>query len=293
MPLAWRMFIITTARVNKLGSGEGIMFGHGSGLVSLVEEPNLVYLPLWHETLAGVEYLKLKASPVYYGYGIPLGDDSPVIPVPGFLGFDTVMIEMRFWLRRIGYQPFCSQIGLNAECPDILAQRLLATVLDVHAATGRKIHLIGHSLGGMLSRSVANQAPDKIASVITLASPITALRVNPFVNQAMAFVRDYVSIRNNRPQVDCFSQSCSCGFPDTIRGGVSPRIPRTAIYTKQDGVVDWQTCRDVDGGVNIEVGGTHVGMIWNPRVYRIIAEHLWKARRRKSKKSKPRASSQP
>lgn len=267
------------------------MFGHGSGLVSLVEEPNLVYLPLWHETLAGIEYLRLKASPVYYGYGVPLGDQSPVIPVPGFLGFDTLMIEMRFWLRRIGYQPFCSQIGLNAECPDILAQRLLATVLDVHANTGRKIHLIGHSLGGMLSRSVANQAPDKIASVITLASPITALRVNPFVNQAMAFVRDYVSIRNDRPQVDCFSQSCACGFPDTIRGGVPAHIPRTALYTKQDGVVDWQTCRDVNVGTNIEVEGTHVGMIWNPQVYRIIAEHLRRARR-KSKKSKSRASSQ-
>jgi triacylglycerol lipase len=255
------------------------MLRRDHGLSALVEEPRLSYLPLWHEAFAGVEYLKLKASPVYYGYGVPLGDRSPVIPVPGFLLNDVVLLEMRCWLGRIGYMPFRSHIGFNAECPEILAQRLLGTVVRVSDATGRRVHLIGHSLGGMLARSVAFYVPDKIASIITLASPIWAIRINPFVDHALAFVRDYVSVRTDRPHVDCFSQTCTCGFPDTLRNGVSSKIPQTMVFSKQDGVVDWRTCVNGSPRMDVEVQGSHIGMPWNPQVYRVIGERLARATR--------------
>src|SRR5437879_3684374 len=127
---------------------------------------------LWTEALFGAEILILHATPVYYGLGVPRGDGSAVVIIPGFLGTDLYLTELHAWLGRIGYRPYFSGIGINAECPNLLIQRRLNQTIDqALAETGRKIHLIGHSLGGVIARSLAGQRPKDVASVITLAAP--------------------------------------------------------------------------------------------------------------------------
>src|SRR5664280_1595056 len=123
---------------------------------------------IWKEALFGAEVLLLHGSPAYYGLGVPHGDGSGVVLVPGFLGTDSYLKQLHSWLARIGYRPYFSGIGLNAECPNLLIQhRLNENIEKALLETERKIHLIGHSLGGVIARSVANQRPDDIASVIT------------------------------------------------------------------------------------------------------------------------------
>ena len=61
--------------------------------------------------------------PVYYGFGVPRGDDSGVVIIPGFLGTDLYLTELHGWLGRIGYRPYFSGIGINADCPNLLIQR--------------------------------------------------------------------------------------------------------------------------------------------------------------------------
>ena len=73
-----------------------------------------VPLPIWQELLVAVEMVCLKVSPVYWGFGIPPGDGSAVVVVPGFMGTDLYLSEFRAWLGRIGYKPYHSKIGLNA-----------------------------------------------------------------------------------------------------------------------------------------------------------------------------------
>src|SRR5437868_5767764 len=127
---------------------------------------------LWTEALFGAEILLLHATPVYYGLGVPHGDGSGVVIIPGFLGTDLYLMELHAWLGRIGYRAYFSGIGINAECPNLLIQRHLNdTIARARAETGRKIHLVGHSLGGVIARSVARQRPKDIASVITLGAP--------------------------------------------------------------------------------------------------------------------------
>ena len=102
----------------------------------------------WTEALFAAEVLLLHATPVYYGMGVPQGDGSGVVIIPGFLGTDLYLMELHGWLRRIGYQPYFSGIGVNADCPNLLIQRHLnETIARARAETGRKIHLVGHRLG--------------------------------------------------------------------------------------------------------------------------------------------------
>jgi hypothetical protein len=48
-------------------------------------------------------------------------------------------------------------------------------------------------------------------------------------------------------------------------------VAQTAIYTRSDGIVDWRYCVTGDPEIDCEVSGTHVGLVFNPAVYRILA----------------------
>jgi len=103
--------------------------------------------------------------PVYYGFGVPRGDDSGVVIIPGFLGTDLYLTELHGWLGRIGYRPYFSGIGINADCPNLLIQRHVSETIErALDETGRKIHLIGHSLGGVIARSIAGARPKDVGS---------------------------------------------------------------------------------------------------------------------------------
>jgi hypothetical protein len=48
----------------------------------------------------------------------------------------------------------------------------------------------------------------------------------------------------------------------------------TAIYTCQDGVVDWRYCITGNAANDFEVSGTHIGLAFNASVYTIVAKRL-------------------
>jgi hypothetical protein len=238
-------------------------------------------ISIWKEALCGAELLLLHASPVCYGLGIPHGDGSAVILIPGFLGTDVYLSQLHSWLRRIGYRPYVSGIGLNAECPNLLIQRRLNETIDkALQETGRKIHIIGHSLGGIIGRSVAGLRPGDIASVITLASPFRGTVVHQSVLRAAEAVRKRILLEHGAGVLpDCYTARCTCDFLRCLRCEMPGCVQETAIYTLDDGVVDWQYCLTGKPEVDFEVPGTHMGLVFNASVYTIIASRLAKARK--------------
>ena len=231
---------------------------------------------IWQEALVGIEILLLRASPVYYGWGAPKGDGSAVIVIPGFLGTDIYLTEMHAWLKRMGYRPYFSGIGLNAECPNLLIrQKLSETLQTARKETGRKVHLIGHSLGGIIARSLAGKRPKDIRSVITLGSPFRGTVVHPSILKAANMVRDRILQRNGRGVLpDCYTGRCTCDFLQRLRNEFPPSVMETAVYTRSDGIVDWRYCITGNPDVDVEVPGTHIGLAFNPTVYGLIADRL-------------------
>ena len=231
---------------------------------------------VWTEALFGAEILILHATPVYYGLGVPRGDGSAVIIIPGFLGTDLYLTELHAWLKRIGYSPYFSGIGINAECPNLLIQRRLNQTIDKALfETERKVHLIGHSLGGVIARSAAAQRPADVASVTTLAAPIRGTVANRAVLHAAEAVRLRILEEHGSGVLpDCYTGRCTCNFLDSLRRKVPATMLETAIYTRQDGIVDWRYCMTMCAGKDVEVPGTHIGLAFNPAAYAVIAERL-------------------
>lgn len=240
------------------------------------KQGELVRFPVWQEWLAGVELAFLQISPVYWGYGIPHGDGSAVVLVPGFLGTDLYLTQLAIWLRRIGYQAFYSGIPLNADCPNLLIRRHLNDAIQqANKSTQGKIHLIGHSLGGSLVRAAAAQTPERIASVITLGAPIRGIGARASVMSAADLVRKQILERHGRAVLpNCYTTTCTCEFFESLRGQFPKSVRQTAIYTKSDGILDWRVCRTGDPNVDIEVSATHIGMVFSPLVYSIVAHRL-------------------
>lgn len=233
-------------------------------------------IPIWKEALFGAELLLLHASPVFYGLGVPRGDGAGVVLIPGFLGSDLYVTHLQSWLERIGYRAYFSGIGVNAECPNLLIKYRLASAIEkARAETGRRVHLIGHSLGGIIARSVAAQQPKDIASVITLGAPIRGTVMHPSVLRAANAIRTQILHQHGSDVLpDCYTPRCTCSFLDSLRGATPRSIKQTAIYTKDDGIVDWRYCGTGNPANDFEVPGTHVGLVFNPSVYSIIAERL-------------------
>jgi triacylglycerol lipase len=234
-------------------------------------------LPIWRELGWWAEWLQLQGSAVYAGDGLPRGDGDPVVVVPGSLGTDGYLGEMRDWLARIGYEPHDSEVGWNADCPDVILKRLIENVRNIHKGVGRKLRVIGHSLGGTVSRAAAVYEPVLFTEVVTLGSPLREISVHPLVLGIARLLGELIPSPGESPRTHgdhVHDDTCSAQFTAALKRPLPKHVRFVFIYSRTDGIVDWRSCVDRPPGRNIEVDGTHLGLVYNVEVYRAVAETL-------------------
>jgi pimeloyl-ACP methyl ester carboxylesterase len=192
----------------------------------------------------------------------PKGDGHPVLALPGFLASDLSMLPMRRYLSELGYDAHAWRMGRNFGGLSRMRSALRDRLAEIHAATGRKVSLVGWSLGGVYARDLALQAPDMVRYVITLGSP--------FANDVRATnaTRLYEALSGER--VEDFAE-----LRAAIAGDLP--VPATSIYSRSDGIVNWRTCllRPSETAENIEVYfASHVGLGVNPAALWAVADRL-------------------
>lgn len=245
--------------------------------------------PFGWELLFPLEFLALHFTPAYYGLGIPHGDGSAVVLIPGLAGLDEYMLEMYLWLDRIGYRPYFSGVGLMADCPQRLTQKVYETIGKAFVETGRRVHIIGHSLGGIFARSAAVRWPEQVASVITLGSPFRGLVAHKLVFTIGGLVQNLIHQRDPKLPAVCGTSRCCCSFGRSLTRRWPKSVRQTAVFSAIDGLVDWRYCLTGKKVVDIEVQSSHLGMVINPEVYEQIARRLVPAvQTRSGAKPKPR-----
>ena len=182
--------------------------------------------------------------------------------IPGFLAGDRSLDVMRAWLRRNGYRPLRSGINLNVESSEVLVQRLSLRLSAEFRRNGRRVILVGQSRGGVLAFGVGGRFPELVESVVTLGSPLAdPYDVHPSTMAAVHVARFMHAVRRGPKNLDA-------RFDSELHKPIS--VPVTSLYSRSDGIVNGDACirSDVDC---LEVGGSHVGMAVNPRVYKEVA----------------------
>lgn len=104
----------------------------------------------------------------------PKGDGHPVLALPGFLASDLSMAPMRRYLKELGYDTYAWNMGRNLGGVASKRGALRDLLQRIHETAGRKVSVVGWSLGGVYARDLALQMPDMVRSVITLGSPFTS-----------------------------------------------------------------------------------------------------------------------
>jgi len=189
-------------------------------------------------------------------------DGHPVMVLPGYLASSLSTIPLRNFLTDIGYHAYDWGIGRNYGKQEYL-ENLSARLKELYTEHQQKVTLIGWSLGGVFSREVARAHPDLVRQVITLGSPFGGITE---VNN-VTWLYERLSGREVK-ELD----------EELVKEILQPPpVPTTAIYSKFDGVVQWQHCMEATEGPhtqNIEVLGSHFGLGHNPLVLEVITDRL-------------------
>ncbi len=195
----------------------------------------------------------------------PKGDGHPVLVLPGFMASDGSTALMRRFLEKRGYDAHAWKLGRNLGPKSIgtEAEHLIDLLDAVHTLTGKKVSLVGWSLGGVMARQLSRRRPDAVRQVISLGSP--------FAGHPKATTVWKVYERLTGHKID---------DPDTLKqleeSELPPPVPSTAIFSKADGIVAWEICREPEGPQtdNIEVYGSHCGLGVNAAVLYAVADRL-------------------
>ena len=192
----------------------------------------------------------------------PRGDGRSVMLLPGYMAGEKYMYPMKSYLSFLGYRAMDWGQGVNKGNVFRYTEQVILS-LEKHAEDfGQPTSLVGWSLGGVIARNVTRERPDLVRETITFGTPIIG---GPKYTAAGA---RYAT--KEKLDLDAFEEHVH----DLNAEGLDR--PCTSIFSKTDGIVPWLSSQDPynDHTNHIEVPGTHLGMGYNPHVWKAVAKSL-------------------
>ncbi len=210
---------------------------------------------------------KARAALPYVGHHRPASAE-PVLLVPGFMAGDYTLAPMATMLRGAGFRTYRSHIRMNMGCTREAADRLERRVEAIAGRRGRKVSIVGHSLGGMLARGLAARRPDLIHGIVSMGSPVLAPGAvhDLLARDAEMLTRLTRAGFGGLMSEDCIAGACARASFEESQAVLDASVCFTAIYSQRDGIVDWRACLD-PAAVAVEVTASHVGMALDPLVF--------------------------
>jgi pimeloyl-ACP methyl ester carboxylesterase len=210
---------------------------------------------------AALEYAGMRFMDVA---DLPEGDGHPVIIFPGLASDKRSLLPLRTCCESLGYAVYDWEQGFNTGPQGDIDEWLRNLAEHVHGVAtlhGRRVSLVGWSLGGIYAREIAKMRAPLVRQVVTLGTPFAGSGAETNAGWL------YKLLNGPAPLIDD-------QLAERLR--TTPPVPTTSIYSRTDGVVAWQTCL-LDGtceAENVEVDGSHIGLPWNPQVLRVVADRL-------------------
>ena len=217
------------------------------GIHSLVRELTAITVSVFRPPPPPAEYL-------------PRGDGHTVLVLPGFLAGDWTTARLRSVITLLGYRVATPEVMVNTGPTPQMLLRFKRKLLDLAVSSKAPVSVVGVSLGGVLARQLALDNAGAVRCVVTLCSPVRYPVITPLQPFAAALTPFHESAwLDRRKEI----------------GGTLP-VPVTAIYSEDDGIVDWRQCIQIEapGAKNIKVVGAHMTIGSNPEVHAVVAQAL-------------------
>ncbi len=181
------------------------------------------------------------------------------------------LIALKLFLQSKGYDVHTWGLGRNLGFRSKHASALPQKIRYLHHITGRRVSLVGWSLGGVFSLYGAESTLECVRSVITLGSPVS---VDAAGSQSPTAIKALYRVVSHRlgPAAHVMQPRAK-----TLREQRRLQIPTSCLYSLGDGVVPPQEATiDGDPAIheNIRVPGSHLGLGFNGIVLAIVADRL-------------------
>ncbi|WP_198171297.1 esterase/lipase family protein [Actinoplanes awajinensis] len=193
----------------------------------------------------------------------PRGDGHPVLVLPGLGASDGSTVVLRRTLRRLGYAVHGWDLGRNRGPTSEVLEQIPGQVVTLAERYGRRVSIIGWSLGGIYAYAAARAHPDLVRQVITLGSPVRMS--HPAQTRAMAYYRWNADLHVPEHLL-----------PPSEWEQPPLTVPATSILSRWDGIVAYRASLLPPGGnrENIAVVSSHFGLGQHPAVFWAVADRL-------------------
>ncbi len=191
---------------------------------------------------------------------LPAGDGQPVLVLPGFTATDRSTAPLRRLLESLGYEAHGWGLGRNMGPTERVMNEMPELLEHLAQESQRAVSIVGWSLGGIYARALTARRPKLVRSVVTLATPVRS-EVHDASNASALFDALQVFHVRGHPLLD---------------DGEPLSVPVTAVHTRSDGIVHWETCivQEAPRTENLRVRGSHTGLGFNPAATYIVADRL-------------------
>mgnify|MGYP003385731477 CR=1 FL=1 len=175
-------------------------------------------------------------SPAYWADQIPLptiprGDGHTVLFIPDMIANDLITSPPRKYFKALGYNAVGWKLGANIGPTKRIMNGLERQLFDYNESSGRRVTLVGKSLGGLIAREIAKKHPDRVRRLVLNCSPLR----HPVISHKAPIMYALRSFFD--PSIPSDFEQLSQPAP----------VPTTAFHTKMDGILAWQSCMEFEG----------------------------------------------
>jgi pimeloyl-ACP methyl ester carboxylesterase len=205
----------------------------------------------------------LSALGCHILWAAPRGDGHPVLVLPGLGAGDGSTVILRRTMRRLGYSVHGWSLGRNRGPTAEVVEQVPGRVAALADRYGRRVSVVGWSLGGIYALAAARAHPDRVRQVITLGSPVRMS--HPAQTRAMIYYRRHahrhVPERLLPP-------------PESTQPPLA--MPVSSILSRWDGIVSYRASLHPPGPnrENIAVVSSHFGLGHHPAALWAVADRL-------------------
>ena len=177
--------------------------------------------------------------------------------IPGWVASDRTTLALRQALAAAGWRVHGWDMGWNRGARADTIERL-RTCLD-SVGDGRKVLVVGWSLGGVYGRELARAAPDRVLALVTLGSPFSG---DPKQNNVWRLYEWIAGHKVDEPPIPRITDK--------------PPVPQLALWSRRDGIVAPRSAYGLEHERDkaVELRCTHMAFGVSRRIGREVAREI-------------------